>query len=118
MTTVSAIADVADLADEVLAAQASFEPLNATMLGIPGYDHGLADVSAEAHDRLRQRAVRLAGRADVLMTSAQGEDAITAAVAAQQARALVYLIDARTIEFSVTDYNYVGPAAMVLSRMP
>jgi uncharacterized protein (DUF885 family) len=107
------------LADEVLQLQSQFDPLNATMLGIPGYDDRLADPSDAAERQQRDRAGGILARArrlEAMIT--HPEDRVTVAVIAQQAEALVDKIDSRMVESSVTDNNYVGPAARLLSLMP
>ncbi len=46
------------------------------------------------------------------------DEALTAAVVIQQASALIDKIDARMVEYSITDFNYVGAAATLLTLMP
>ncbi|HEX6872227.1 MAG TPA: hypothetical protein VF163_14105, partial [Micromonosporaceae bacterium] len=101
------------MADELLALQSAVDPLNATMLGVPGYDHLLPTYDHGVEQDLRARAVRIATEAGWTSrerSSAAGagdrsvlaaDDAITAAVVAQQARALADRIDAATVDFSV-----------------
>jgi len=107
------------LADELLGLQSSFDPLNATMLGVPGFDHRLADPTVDVHHALRVRAVDVLERTSTADWATLGDDdAITAAVIVQQASALIDKIDARTVELTITDNNYVGPAATLLTLMP
>ena len=111
--------EIHTLADEVLDAQSRFDPLNATMLGVPGHDHRLADPSDAAEQELRLRARRIAGRAEQLgVLEPDPDDRVTAAVIMQQAGALVDRIDARMVEYTVTDNNYVGAAATLLTLIP
>ncbi|OLR91437.1 DUF885 domain-containing protein [Actinokineospora bangkokensis] len=104
-----------DLADDLLALQMAAEPLGATLLGIPGHDEDLADPSAAADERTRAAALRIAERADALVEA--GDDPLTAKVVAQQARAAVDRIDARMVEYTITDL-FVGPASSLLSYLP
>ena len=107
------------LADELLEVQSTLDPLNATMLGVPGFDGRLADPSPDAEQALRARAADILRRAAALDRSALNEqDALTAAVIDQQAEAVLDRIDARMVEYTVTDNNYVGPAAALLTLMP
>jgi uncharacterized protein (DUF885 family) len=111
--------DIHAVADAVLRIQSTFDPLNATMLGVPGYDHRLADPAVAAEQSLRRCAAALADRAEDLAAAATTTDeATTAAVAAQQARAVLDRVDAGTVEYSITDFSYVGPAARLLDLMP
>lgn len=106
------------VADEVLRAQADFDPLMATMLGVPDHDHQLADPAKAAQQELRSRALLLAERAAALVPSALiADDRLTAKVAEQQALAVADRIDAALADHSITDFNYVGPAAVLLSLM-
>ncbi|GLZ40707.1 DUF885 domain-containing protein [Actinokineospora sp. NBRC 105648] len=104
------------LADELFALQVSAEPLGATLLGIPGHDDRLAEVSEAVEQRQRAAAVDIAARADRLVEAGTG-DLVTAKVIAQQARSVVDRIDARMVEYTVTDI-FVGPAAALLTFLP
>ncbi|WP_091449725.1 DUF885 domain-containing protein [Actinokineospora iranica] len=104
------------LADELLAAQLAAEPLGATLLGVPGYDDKLADPSESAEQALRAHALDIAERAEASV-GAHDHDPVTAKVVAQQARAMIDRIDARMIEYTVTDI-FVGPAASLLTFLP
>jgi uncharacterized protein (DUF885 family) len=110
---------VRNLADELLGLQSTYDPLNATMLGIAGYDAELADPSLGVEQELRARVVSVAERAAAIDASAlDGEDAITEAVVIQQASALIDRIDAAMVEYTVTDLQFAGPAAVMLTYMP
>lgn len=104
------------LADELTALVFDTEPLNATLIGVPGYDDRLSDPSAEAEARSRALAVDIAARAKAL-TGLSGQSAITAKVVAQQAGSVVDRIDSRMTEYTVTDL-FVGPASGLLSFLP
>ncbi|EWC62116.1 protein of unknown function DUF885 [Actinokineospora spheciospongiae] len=103
------------LADELLELQFNAEPLGATLLGLPGHDHELADPSEAAAAELRAAALAIAERADALVEA--GDDPITAKVVAQQARAVVDRVDARVVEYTITDL-FVGPASALLTYLP
>ncbi|MFC8277080.1 DUF885 domain-containing protein [Streptomyces sp. NPDC057271] len=110
---------VSALSDELLALQSEADPLGATMLGVAGFDDRLADVSREAEESLVERLTDVAGRATVLGDSKlSAEDSVTVAVVSEQARSTADRIRARTVEYAITDMNYVGPAARLLMLMP
>lgn len=111
--------NVVDLADALLRLQSTFDPLNATMLGVPGFDNRLANPSMDAEQAIRSATVHVAERASAIDRSTiSADDGITAAVIVQQAGALIDKIDARMVEYTVSDNNYVGPAATLLTLMP
>ncbi len=111
--------DIHHLADEMLGVRSIFDPLNATVLGVPGYDGLLPDPYVEAERALRGRAAYLAARASVInRASLSDDDRITVEVVITQADALIDRIDARMTEFTVTDSNHVSAAATILSLMP
>jgi uncharacterized protein (DUF885 family) len=87
------------LADELLDVLATWTPLEATFVGIPGHNTELGDPSEAGQARLRARA------ADVL-ARAQGSpdaDRVTLGVVVQQAEALLARLDARDIEFTLAE---------------
>src|SRR5690242_21893684 len=89
--------DAAELAEELLGLICAAEPLFPTILGLPGYDDRLADMSAEAERRYRSALSALADRADGVAASTVDDGAaLTATVMAQQARAQGDKIDARS----------------------
>lgn len=80
------------LADEQLAILCSADPLDATLFGLPGYDHLLADLSEEGEAALRAKESDLADRAAALDPSTlDDEDAVTRSVIEQQARSRIDL---------------------------
>lgn len=106
------------LADELLRIQFDAEPLAATLRGIPGHDHELADMSAGAADELRAAMVDVLARAEALTGADQSdEDRVTAGVIAQQAVALIDELDAHLPEYTITDM-FVGPASRLLTFLP
>jgi uncharacterized protein (DUF885 family) len=109
---------VHDLADELLGLQSTFNPLNATMVGVPGYAARMADPSPAADEALRAGAERIAARASAMdRTAVCEDDAITLSVVIQQAHALINRIDAGMVEYTVADSQFVGPAATMLTYM-
>ncbi|PSL54232.1 uncharacterized protein (DUF885 family) [Saccharothrix carnea] len=104
----------AELADELLDLMFTQAPLGATVYGVPGYDHLLADHRLETEQAARARAVDIADRARSLP---EDDDPVTRAVVVQQAEALVDQIDALGVEYTITD-SFFAPAAELLSVMP
>ncbi|ROP38516.1 DUF885 domain-containing protein [Saccharothrix texasensis] len=104
----------AELADELLDLMFSRGPLGATVYGVPGYDHLLADHRAETEESTRARALDIADRARALPAD---DDPVTRAVVIQQAEAVVDEIDALGVEYTITD-SFFAPAGEVLAVMP
>ena len=104
----------AELADELLDLMFSQAPLGATVYGVPGYDHLLADHRAETEESARARALDIAARARALPAD---DDPVTRAVVVQQAEAIVDQIDALGVEYTITD-SFFAPAGEVLTVMP
>ncbi|MFJ6669729.1 DUF885 domain-containing protein [Actinosynnema sp. NPDC091369] len=104
----------AELADELLDLMFTLSPLGATVYGVPGYDHLLADHRAETERAARARAVDIADRARALPAD---DDPVTRAVVVQQAEAIVDQIDALGVEYTITD-SFFAPAGEVLTIMP
>ncbi|TQM81193.1 uncharacterized protein (DUF885 family) [Saccharothrix saharensis] len=104
----------AELADELLDLMFTLSPLGATVYGVPGYDHLLADHRAETEQAARARAVDIADRARALPAD---DDPVTRAVVVQQAEAIVDQIDALGVEYTITD-SFFAPAGEVLTVMP
>ncbi|CCH28088.1 DUF885 domain-containing protein [Actinosynnema sp. NPDC047251] len=104
----------AALADELLDLMSRLSPLGATIYGLPGYDHLLADHRPETEETTRAAAVRIAERARALPDD---DDPVTRAVVVQQAESTVDLIDARSVEYTITD-SFFAPAGELLSVLP
>ncbi|MFC6091226.1 DUF885 domain-containing protein [Saccharothrix lopnurensis] len=104
----------AELADELLDVVLRHSPTGATVLGVPGYDHLLPDHRAEAEQSLRARAADIAERARALPSD---DDPVTRAVVVQQAGAMVDLIDARGVEYTITD-TFMGAVGELLTVLP
>ncbi|MFJ8966890.1 DUF885 domain-containing protein [Lentzea sp. NPDC102401] len=85
------------LADEMFQASMDYSPLSATMLGVPGWEDRLEDLSADGERVVRDRIAGILDKAETDDT----EDPVTLAVIKQQGRAIVDRIDARLIEHTV-----------------
>jgi uncharacterized protein (DUF885 family) len=110
--------DGAGLAEDMLGLLFEIEPLYATLVGLPGHDHRLADPSSPTEQRLRAELLRLAGRADALAESTVDDDeALTATVTAQQARLQIDKIDSRLVEYGISD-RLGSLAAELFSLLP
>lgn len=107
---------VTELADEMLALLHQESPVTASMAGIPGYDHRLPDLSAQADLVLKATAEQIAQRASALEGLAES-DAVTRAVVQQQAMALVARADAKLIEHTLA-FRLTAPAGSLLHRLP
>ncbi|QFZ16677.1 DUF885 domain-containing protein [Saccharothrix syringae] len=108
------MATTAELADELLDLIFRNSPVGATVVGVTGYDHLLADHSRAAEESQRALALDIAERARALPAD---DDPVTRAVVVQQAGALVDWLDARQVEYTVTDL-YVAPASEALTVLP
>jgi uncharacterized protein (DUF885 family) len=102
------------LADEMFQAMMDYSPLQATMLGVPGWEDGLGDLSVEGQRADRDRIAALLDRAETDDT----EDAVTLAVIKQQGRAIVDRIDARLAEHTVATMSApVNSLLMISSKL-
>lgn len=109
---------VNQLADEILQLIFDANPLWPTMLGESTHLDGLGDRSEAAERALRVSALDIASRAEALDESAMDtEDAVTRAVVAHKARAMVDEVDTRGVEYTVTDL-FIAPAAELLTLLP
>lgn len=106
------------LADELLEAQFVAEPIEATLLGVTGYDHKLSDVSEDGERAVRARIQDIGRRAaEIDPATLAPEDAVTRAVIERQAEATVAMIDARMVEHAITGI-FISPAPGLLSMLP
>ncbi|WP_340682379.1 DUF885 domain-containing protein [Amycolatopsis coloradensis] len=103
----------AELADDLLDVLATELPLMATFDNVPGHDHELRDVSEAGDDRLRERAVRIAGHA----ARSADPDRITLGVVAHHAESLLTRLDSRLTEFVLAD-QMAAEGTGVLSWLP
>ncbi|MEU4800761.1 DUF885 domain-containing protein [Actinosynnema sp. NPDC023587] len=104
----------AALAEELLDLVFRLSPLGATVCGVPGYDHLLTDHRPETGESTRAAASRIAERARALPDD---DDPVTRAVIVQQAESAVDVLDARAVEYTITD-SFFGPAGELLSVLP
>ncbi|MGM1063391.1 DUF885 domain-containing protein [Saccharothrix sp. Mg75] len=104
----------AELAGELLDLVLSQSPLGATANGVPGYDHLLPDHRADTEQAVRARALDIVARARALPAD---DDPVTRSVVVRQAEAVVDLVDARGVEYTITD-SFFAPAGEVLAVMP
>jgi uncharacterized protein (DUF885 family) len=104
------------LADELMVEMFLAEPLAPTLLGVPGYDDQLADPSEEFAAGLRERVTRLGERAATVST-VNSQDEVTRKVVAQQCRSVLDNLDARAVEYTISDL-FVAPAAGLLTALP
>jgi uncharacterized protein (DUF885 family) len=113
---------VTPLADELLELTFAADPVMATLVGAPGrseaYATLLADRSAAGEQTMRARLTDVIARAGA-MDSAQlsADDKVTRAVVLDHARSMIDLIDARDVEYVVTDL-FIGPASDLLTMLP
>ncbi len=106
------------LADEQLDTLCHADPLEATLFGLPGHDHRLADLSEAGEAALRDRESDIAARAAAIDPSTlDDEDAVTRSVVEQQARARIDMIDSRWLEFTISGL-FISPASQLLSMLP
>jgi uncharacterized protein (DUF885 family) len=111
------MATVTDLADQMLALLHDESPLAASLLGFEAYDHQLPDLSRQAELARKARAEYIAQRAAALPDKPGEQDALTRAVVAQQAMALVARADAKLVEYTVA-FPLTAPAAALLHSLP
>jgi len=106
------------LADELLTLVCTADPLGASLLGLPGYDDGLADMSAEAEDRYGALFGDLAERAAALDSQSLSEtDRQTRDFVVHLARTQRELAGLHTVEWTITDF-FVAPAASLIDLLP
>ncbi|MCS7479892.1 DUF885 family protein [Umezawaea endophytica] len=105
--------ETTELADELFELVMAAEPLEASLYGIAGRDHLLADLSEEGTAALRASAVDIAARARAL----PAEDPVTKAVIVQQAEALADQFDTRSVEYTIAG-SFFAPAGALLTILP
>ncbi|WP_256839132.1 DUF885 domain-containing protein [Ornithinimicrobium faecis] len=105
--------DVTALADEALAQALRLNPIDATLLGLPGYDTDLPDHTAAAAQE-RQGAMRdLLERTDRAMEQVTDrQERITLEVLRTAIEGAQDLSAARAVEFTITD-SFFAPASML-----
>nr|WP_042194893.1 DUF885 domain-containing protein [Kibdelosporangium sp. MJ126-NF4]CEL21228.1 protein of unknown function DUF885 [Kibdelosporangium sp. MJ126-NF4]CTQ96205.1 protein of unknown function DUF885 [Kibdelosporangium sp. MJ126-NF4] len=100
-----------DVADRLLDLIGAEDPLEASLTGIPGYDHELRDLSEEADAGLRDRAVRLAAEAELT------EPGVTRSVVLQLAASLVDKINAGLTDHVIANF-LTAPAIRLATYIP
>ncbi|HWO68052.1 MAG TPA: DUF885 domain-containing protein [Umezawaea sp.] len=105
--------ETTELADELFELAMTAEPLEASLYGIAGRDHLLADLSEEGAAALRAAAVDIAARARALST----DDPVTRAVIVQQAESLADQFDTRSVEYTIAG-SFFAPAGALLTILP
>ncbi|MCX2953859.1 DUF885 domain-containing protein [Lentzea sp. NEAU-D7] len=78
-------------------AMMDWNPLFATLVGVPGWDDRLEDVTVDGHRALRARLTGILGRLD-----GSDEDPVSRDVIRHQAESIITSIDARLVEHSVS----------------
>jgi uncharacterized protein (DUF885 family) len=86
------------LADEMFQAAMDREPMFASMVGVPGWDDQVADVSADGDQALRERIADILRRAET-----SDDDPVTLAVVRHEAESIINQIDARLVEHTVAE---------------
>ncbi|MFD9705998.1 DUF885 domain-containing protein [Lentzea sp. NPDC059081] len=99
------------LADDMFQALMDSSPLNAAMLGIPGWENELGDLTVEGQRTARDRIAGLLDRAE----TDDSEDPVTLAVIRQQGRAVVDRIDAKLVEHTVATMSAPVNSLLLLS---
>lgn len=112
------MSEITQLAEELVAARFEAYPFEASLLGLPGPHHRLADYREETRQRTRDHMFALARAAtDVDPGPLDDTDRITRELIVQQAFALAAEIDVRVEEFSVSD-GLSAPALWPLLALP
>ncbi|GAA3857993.1 hypothetical protein GCM10022243_24560 [Saccharothrix violaceirubra] len=101
-----------ELADELLTVLFDFDPVMATLLGVPGWDDRLPDHSADTAAASRREALDIARRA-----SEGDDDPVTRAVVAQQASGFAHRIDAALVEHTHAE-GLNAPVVVLLATLP
>jgi uncharacterized protein (DUF885 family) len=114
MSTPSAL-----LADELTSAIFDANPVAATLLGIRDRDDRLPDLSEAGDETFRAKVRDIAARAEEAATPGThlGEDTVTLAVVRAHARVELDQLDARAVEYTVTD-TFHAPAFGLLMMLP
>ena len=106
------------LAGELLDAYLDNEPLSASMLGLPGYDERLPDISAAAEARAADIFAGIAARADAADDNGLDEwQRQTLDFVRHVASVIAETTPLPLVEFTITDL-YVAPAPMLLHVLP
>lgn len=110
--------EIAQLADELVAARFEAYPFDASLLGLDGPHHRLADYSEHARQRTKDQMLAVARAATMIdPETLSGPDRITRELIVQQACAIAAEIEVRVEEFSVSD-GLSSPALWPLMALP
>ena len=109
---------VSALADELVTVILDEEPIAASMLGIGAHPDRLGDFSEAAEAELRARYLDIDTRADAVPAAELSDrERITHALIRHECGRRVDVLDARQIEFTVTDF-LVSPVPRLLTTLP
>ncbi|HEX5407663.1 MAG TPA: DUF885 domain-containing protein [Pseudonocardiaceae bacterium] len=113
-----AVTSVRGLADELVAIMCDEDPTLPTLYGLDGAHDRLADLTGAGEQGIRARYADVAARATAIdPATLTDEDTTTRAVVMQQAQTRIDHIDARSVEYTVTDI-FIAPAAQLLMALP
>ncbi|MFS8103793.1 DUF885 domain-containing protein [Lentzea alba] len=98
------------IAEEMFAAFMERDPLFGSLLGVPGWDDRIEDLSVDGEQALRARLADVLRRAET-----SGEDPVTLAVVRHQAEMIINQIDARLVEHVVAE-SLAAPVNRLLLR--
>ncbi|MEV4317906.1 DUF885 domain-containing protein [Actinocrispum sp. NPDC049592] len=100
-----------DIADDLLELIGAEDPLEASLVGLPGHDHELRDLSEDADTRFKDRAFAIAAAAELQ------EPSVTRSVVLQQTAAMVDKINSRQVEHQMADF-LSAPAIRLATYIP
>jgi uncharacterized protein (DUF885 family) len=99
---------VTSLSEEMFQAMMDWSPTFATLVGVPGWDDRLEDLSVDGHQALRARLTGILARVDE-----SDEDQVARDVIRHQAESIITMIDARLVEHTVSR-GLNAPVAVLL----
>jgi uncharacterized protein (DUF885 family) len=95
---------IAELSEELLAVLLESSPIDASVMGIPGYDSVLPDLSVEAERLTQQRLEDLLSRLDALALESSRENQLEVEIVRDFTVGAMTRLSAATIELAATDY--------------
>jgi uncharacterized protein (DUF885 family) len=111
------MSEISALSDEWLEATLDGDPLESTLLGYPGRDAALADLSVEFEEHQAERLTSIRYRAEAIHPNTlDPEDQITRAVIIALHDGAIDSRSAGTVEFTVAAFP-VSPASVLLSYL-
>jgi uncharacterized protein (DUF885 family) len=99
---------VTSLSAEMFQAMMDWNPLFATLVGVPGWDDRLEDLSVDGHQAMRSRLTGILQR-----LGGSDEDRVSRDVIRHQAESIITGIDARLVEHSVSRGTNAPVASML-----